>query len=380
MSTFVVFGAIYSFGTFFTAMADDFGAGSAATSMFFALTTFSCYVFGAVTGRMLDHVGPRRILVAGAAFLGLGMLLTAAAETLWVAYLTYGLGIGLAVACGYVPMIATVSAWFDRGRATALGIAVSGIGAGTLVVAPLSGALIDRYGWRTAFVALGIGGAALLLLSAALASAPAALAIDRSSPSLGTALRSPAFASMYVSMLLVAAAMFVPIVFVAPYAVSHGTSTVAAGALIGVIGVSSIVGRLMLGVLADRFGPLVVYQASYAIVAVSMLVWVSSTAYGWLVVFAAFFGTGYGGFAALAPAVLAEKFGLQGLGGVMGLLYTSAGLGGLLGPPLAGAAIDATASHTVSILGAMAAAAVAFAVLAPLGRLSAGARRAEPLT
>lgn len=379
LSTFVVFGTIYSFGTFFSAMAADFRSGSAATSMLFSLTTFACYALGAVTGHLLDRIGPRRILVTGAASLGAGLVLTAATDRLWLAYLTYGLGVGLAVACGYVPMVATVSAWFERGRATALGISVSGIGAGTLVVAPLAGLLIERYGWRAAFVQLGTGGATLLLVAAALASAPPVEAVPPPRRPRRLAARSPAFAAMYASMLLGTSAMFVPIVYLAPYAERHGTSVVAAGTLLGVIGVSSVLARLVLGVVADRLGSLTVYQGCYVLVSVSMLLWVSSTTYPWLAVFAVLFGLGYGGFATLAPAVLADKFGIEGIGGVMGLLYTSAGLGGLLSPPIAGAVLDATTTYTWSILGAMVVAALGFAALVPMPRLAAEARTASRL-
>jgi MFS family permease len=378
LSTFVVFGVIYSFGTFFSAMAADFGSGSAATSMLFSLTTFACYVLGAVTGHLLDSLGPRRILIAGAIALSTGLALTAGADRLWVTYITYGLGVGLAVACGYVPMVATVSAWFDRGRATALGVAVSGIGVGTLVVAPVAGALIERFGWRTAFVQIGVGGALLLLVAAALASSPPGLVVPERGRGMSPAARSPAFAAMYLSMLFGASAMFVPIVYLAPYAQREGSSVVAAGALIGVIGVSSVLARLILGMVADRLGSLVVYQGCYALVSLSMLLWLASPTYAWLAVFAVLFGLGYGGFATLAPAVLADTFGVDGIGGVMGLLYTSAGLAGLLSPPAAGAVLDATSSYTGPILGAMVVAALGFAALLPLSRLSSHPRVGHP--
>jgi MFS family permease len=59
-----------------------------------------------------------------------------------------------------------------------------------------------------------------------------------------------------------------------------------------------------------------------------------------LVLYAVVLGLGYGGFIALAPAVVADRFGLQGLGGILGTLYTSAAVGSLAGPPLAGLLFD----------------------------------------
>jgi hypothetical protein len=85
------------------------------------------------------------------------------------------------------------------------------------------------------------------------------------------------------------------------------------------------------------------------------------------VLFAVTFGISYGGFIALAPAVAAEVFGTQGLGAVLGALYTAAGLGGI-GLFVAGEVIDAQGSYTLAIVGGLVLVAVSTAILAPLAR------------
>ena len=163
---FVVFGIAYSFGAFFDSMAEEFGTGKGATALMFSITTagyFGLGVFVRAGGRPLwpaaadaPRCGDARRRPAGD---------VARVESIWVGYATYGSGVGVAVACVYVPMVATVGGWFVRQRTATLGIAVAGIGVGTLVLAPLSGRLIDAQGWRTAYVVLGVGGAAVLLLA-----------------------------------------------------------------------------------------------------------------------------------------------------------------------------------------------------------------------
>ena len=93
-----------------------------------------------------------------------------------------------------------------------------------------------------------------------------------------------------------------------------------------------------------------------------------------LVAFSLVLGVSYGGFIALSPAVTAEAFGTAGLGGVLGALYTSAGIGGLVGPPLAGVLIDATDDYTAAIVYAMVLSFAAFATLLAL-RIQPGGSR-----
>ena len=70
------------------------------------------------------------------------------------------------MACAYVPMVAVVGGWFERRRTLAIGVAVTGIGLGTLTVAPLAAALIGELGWRDTHLLLGLVGAAVLVVCA----------------------------------------------------------------------------------------------------------------------------------------------------------------------------------------------------------------------
>ncbi|QJY47203.1 MFS transporter [Pseudonocardia broussonetiae] len=361
----VVFGVAYSFGAFFAPMAAEFGTGSGATSLVFGVTACCWFVLGSVSGRAVDRFGPRPVLLVAALALGAGLLVTAAVRDLWVGYLTYGLGVGVAVACGYVPMVAVVGAWFERRRAIALAVAVSGIGIGTLAGAPLAAALIDAVGWRQTHVVFGIGGAALLLVCALVVRRPPAPTSGPSMP-VGELVRTVAFRSMYAATLLSSLALFVPFVFLPATALALGASAVAAAALVGVIGVSSVVGRLAMGTVAERFGRIATFRASFAVLGASFAIWFVAGSYPVLVVFAAVLGVGYGGWIALQPAVIAELFGLRGLGGVVGLVYTSGGIGALLGAPVAGLLVDVTGGYGWAIVFAGVCGVGSFLALIPL--------------
>jgi MFS family permease len=364
-STFTVFGVAYSFGAFFESMADEFGSGRGLTALFFSLTTCLYFTLGLVTGTWSDRAGPRPVLVTGAIAMGAGLLLTAAAPNIWLGLATYSIGVGVAVACGYVPMVSVVGGWFDRHRTAALGVAVAGIGAGTLVMAPTSSWLIDVHGWRGAYAVLGVGGAIVLGTCAVLAaSPPTGEGAVAPPPSLRAVAGLVAFRALYGSALLMSLALFVPFVFLTSYAEDEGVSTGLAAALVGFIGGASIVGRLLLGVIAPRFGLTRVYRSCFAVMSISFAIWlVAGDRYWLLVVFTVVLGVAYGGFIALSPAVAAEAFGPRGLGGLLGALYTSAAIGGLRGPPVAGTLIDLSGSYTPAIAVATLLTLGAFAVL-----------------
>ncbi|HEC08385.1 MAG TPA: MFS transporter, partial [Acidimicrobiales bacterium] len=154
-------------------------------------------------------------------------------------------------------------------------------------------------------------------------------------------LRIRDFALLYGATVFVSLGLFVPFVFIAAFAEDRGVGDVAAASLVGIIGGASVVGRLGLGGLADRVGAVRLFKASFVIVTLSHVIWLlAGGGYGILVLYTVVLGVGYGGFIALSPAVAALRFGLEGLGGLLGTMYTAAAIGSLAGPPLAGALID----------------------------------------
>jgi MFS family permease len=362
VAMFTSFGVAYSFGAFLLPMSAALGSGPGSTAAVFSLTTMAFFGLGALSGPAVDRFGPRRVVLFGAVAMGLGLVLTSRATSLWQAYLGHGLGVGLGVACSYVPLVAVVGGWFTRRRTLAVGIAVSGIGLGTLVVAPVAADLITRYGWRDAYLVLaGTGtvalvGCALLVQAAPLSTdAPPAPLLDR--------LRTPAYLRLYGAGLLLSIVLFVPFVHLPAYAASRGASDVAAATLVGVIGAASIVGRLALGAAAARTGVLRTYQACFALMAGSFLLWLGAPGYPRLVLFAVLLGVGYGGFVALGPALVAVLFGVRGLGGLLGVLYTSAAVGSAVGPPVAGAVIGGDGRYLPVVVASLALGTLATAVV-----------------
>lgn len=364
VSMFVVYGVAYSFGAFFKPMAHEFGASPSATSAVFSITVCLWSLLGWPSGHYADRFGPGPVVAAGALAMGAGLIATAFIRHLWVGYLTYGVGVGIGVACAYVPVVAVVGGWFLRRRNTALGVAVAGIGCGTLSVAPITAALIVRLGWRDSYVVLGIASATVLLACAAIVKRPP-VHVAPVPFKVREAIRRPAFGLLYASSLLSSMGLFVPFVFLPAFARDHGAGEVAAATLVGLIGGASVVGRLGLGAFADRMGVMKLYQACYLIVGLSFALWLFAYSYVVLVIFALVLGVGYGGYVALSPAVIVHLFGTHRLGSVLGALYTSGGVGVLMGPPVAGLIISHS-GYRWAIAFAMLTGLAAWAVLLPL--------------
>jgi MFS family permease len=348
---FVAFGIAYSYGVFLEELRAEFGAGRAVGAVFFSLTSLLYFGLGSLSGAAADRWGPRRVLLAGAAAFGAGLVITAGAGSLAVALVAYGTGVGIGVACAYVPMVALVGGWFERRRTLALGVAVAGIGLGTLTIPPATAALIEASGWRDAYLAQGIAGAAVLGVCALLV-APAPPVPGGGGVTVGEAARDGGFRWLYVASVLCSLALFVPFVHLPAYAEERGVDPVAAAGLIGAIGIASVAGRLALGALAGGM-LLRVFQGCFAAMSLSFAMWaVAGGSYAAMLAFAALLGVGYGGFVALAPAVVAARFGIGNLGAVLGALYTGPGIGSAIGPPLAGAVVDA-AGYGPAIAGAL---------------------------
>src|SRR6476661_5887395 len=159
---FAGFGSAYSFSAFVESLQKEFAASRGSVSLVFSLAGFLYFGLGVVSGPLADRWGSRLLTAVG-------MVCASLARNLMEVYVAYGLGIGLGVGCAYVPAIGAVQRWFVKRRGFASGLAVSGIGLGTLAMPPLASTLIASVGWRGAYLVLGaialvLGGGLSLLI------------------------------------------------------------------------------------------------------------------------------------------------------------------------------------------------------------------------
>ena len=363
--TFVGFGSAYTFSAFVESLQKDFAASRGSVSLVFSLAGFLYFGLGIVSGPLADRWGSRRLAVIGMLLTGGGLAIASTAHSLAEVYAAYGLGVGLGVGCSYVPVVGAVQRWFLRRRGFASGLAVSGIGVGTLVMPPLASLLIDALGWRTAYLVLGalaaVVGAGMALMiendprdrglgpdGDALQSG--AQSMRPAGASVREAIRSRRFAVLYAACLICSFGVFVPFVHLVPYAMDHGVPQSSAVLLLGVIGVGSTAGRFFLGGLADRMGRQLALLTMFVGMALALSVWALSTYFWSLAAFAFGYGVFYGGWVAVLPAVVMDHFGGRNVSAIIGVLYTSVAFGTLVGPSAAGFAFDLSHSYALPIL------------------------------
>lgn len=378
--TFVGFGSAYTFSAFVDSLQTEFGASRGSVSLVFSLAGFLYFSFGIISGPLADRWGSRRLAVLGMIVIGAGLVLAGKARSLAEVYAAYGLGIGLGVGCAYVPALGAVQRWFSQRRALASGIAVAGIGVGTLALPPLASLFITHLGWREAYGVLGwsaavIGGGMALLIvddprdrgllpDGDLPSANGATA--RYGISVSAAIRSRPFLILYAACLICSFGAFVPFVHLVPYATDHGIPPGEAILLLGAIGVGSTAGRFFLGGLADRIGRTLTLVAMVVGMAAALAIWLLSTGLWGLVAFAVLYGLFYGGWVAVLPAIVMDYFGGLNVSGIIGILYTSVAFGTLAGPSSAGWMFDVTGSYVAPIVASVVATLASAAIVSSL--------------
>jgi MFS family permease len=354
--TMVGYGAIYSYAAFADEIAASFGSSRSAVTLVYALSGGACFFISALTGPLADRIGARVLGVLGMLLVALGFLVAASASSLLELCLGYGLVIGLGVGCAYVPAVAAVQRWFSVHRGLASGLAVSGIGIGTALVPPMADWLESQGDWRFAFLvlaglsaAVGLAGAALLRPAPRAPHASPLLAPGRPAPPPDVLRRE--FGLVYLGTLLVSVPATLPHALLVSTARDLGLDRQEAVALLGLIGIGTIVGRFLLAAVADAVGRRLVFLLSCAGMAASMAGWAVATEEVGLQAFALGFGALQGGFVALLPAFVADAFGARLIGGLIGVLYTARGIALLATPPAAAAAFAWLDAHGLPLAG-----------------------------
>jgi MFS family permease len=364
----------FGFTAVFEPIASDFGWSYAQISFAASLRGLQTSFLAPVVGLLMDRWGPRRLVFAGAAIIGLGLLLLSRINSLAAFYGAFVLiAIGISTCIGVVP-IATVGNWFQRKATLATGIIVSGAAVGGLMV-PLATRLIDIFEWRTAMAIIGFGAWGILVplsllfrhkpeqygylldgdLHRKLPASEGQTSAQGNELDIGVkqVLKSSAFWHIAMGFMCHILVMNAVITHVMPYLSSIGFTRSFSSLMASAIPATSIVGRLGFGWLGDKFDKRRIAALGFVLTILGLISFgYVATAGAWMLVPSlVIIGLGYGGPVPMMPALVREYFGRVRLATILGLVMGVAALGSMVGPPLAGLAFDRLGSYQVAWFG-----------------------------
>jgi MFS family permease len=292
-------------------------------------------------GALSDRIGARTVVLCGGVLLGVGMVGASQATTLGQFQVFFGVVVGFAVGSFYAPMTATAMRWFTQHRSLAVALVSSGIGLGTLTVGPLARAVVDAYDWRVAMLVIGDLAWLVVIPAALLVRNPPPAAIG--APSTATydangreftasaALRTPQFWAIALTHFACCAAHSGPIFHMVTHAIDRGVAPLTAATVLGASGLASVTGRVLCGLLADRYGVKRTLLVGLAIQAVAVSLYLFTNAAASFYGLALVFGLAYGGVMPLYALLVREYFGERIMGTAYGAVFFVSTLGMALG-------------------------------------------------
>jgi MFS family permease len=324
--------------------------------------------FGAIAGRLVDRFGPRRLMLVGIVMAGGALIGLSFVTSLAAFYFFYGFNALGYVCGGPLPNQVLLSRWFDRARGKAMGVAYLGIGLGGALVPLLAYALTQSQGWRGALRILGVLMIVIAFPVAFFVREPPGQAPRPGAPplSLRAILSRPAFYLLMIGSMASIGAVGGTIQNLPLYLrLDRNLAQVTIDMTLSIILIGSVVGRLFMGWLADRWPKKHVMLLIYVIVALAIPPLFYAPTPAAIAVCAFLFGIGLGGDYMIIPLMAAEMYGVAIMGRVMGIVLTADSVAEALVPMIVAASRDQTGSYTTGFL--------VLVTLASIGALAVGA-------
>jgi len=367
---------LYSFGVFFKPMMEEFGWNRAMTAGAASLRSIEGGVAGPVVGWAVDKWGSRRVIVFGAIVSGIGFALMPFVNSLLGFYLAYGIIVSIGMsAMLYLPAFTVIAKWFDRKLSRALAVLAVGAGLGGLVCAPAAALVITHFGWRTAFLGMGVLiWVAVIPLAMVVRERPEdmglrpdgdppadparldggepSVAVGRADYTLKRALASSVFWVIALTLFFSSLSHSVVFVHAIPHLEDVGISRELAAFSVGLLTVVSIAGRLSFGWLGDFMDKRYLFLVAYLLQGGGVLILMNAREMTVVYLFVGVFGVGFGATVPLLASIRADYFGRAALGKIQGFMSPVTMVAGATGPYTAGHLFDTTGSYYVAFLAA----------------------------
>ena len=343
---------------------EDFGWSRATVTSGNAVGKIVLALFAFLTGWIVDRFGPRRVMLVGILLGGFALIGLSRMTSLWLFYLFYFINALAYMSGGPLPNQVLISRWFDSSRGKAMGIAYIGIGVGGMLVPLIANWLNQSFGWQNALMILGFMMIAIAFpMIWFIKDNPRSRIVDSRSEkekiSFRTILKKR---NMYLliigSMLSIAAVSGTSQNLKLFFSFDLGYTQTQSAGIMSLVLASSIIGRLLMGWLADKLPKKYVMILIFTLVSCSIPLLYAATIPGVIYLFAIIFGIALGGDYMIIPLMAAELFGVRILGRIMGIVISADVLGEALAPVLVGWLRDQSGTYTIGF-----SALIVFAVL-----------------
>ncbi len=360
---------VYTFAVFVKPLSAQFGWSRESVSLGFGLAAITLGLISPLLGRWIDRFGPRRIILPSMTVYSCAILSLALLRShLWQFYVTC-IVLGLVGnGAAHLAYSRSISTWFQRRLGMALAFVMVGAGLGAMILPVVAQAIISRAGWRAAYLSLGC---LALLLGLPLSWR---YIVERGEVRQKTApvsypgrtwqqgLRSFAFWIIVAVLFVSSISMNGAITHLSALLTDRGITAADAALCASVLGGSSLLGRIGVGWLLDRFFGARVALVVNLITAAGIFLLARASSFPAGCLAAALIGIGAGGEAAITPYLLTRYFGLRAFSTLYGLTWTFYAAAGAIGPVILGRAFDLTGSYTSLLIGLAAALALAAAL------------------
>ena len=380
----MAWGSTGAYGVFVTPLTQDMGWSRTAVSTAYSINMMVAFSFG---GWLSDRWNVRGVITVAGIITGAGWLLSGWSNDLWQVYMFYGFIAGVGLGGTATPLTTIVVRWFPQRPGTALGIIYAGFGGASAILPIIAELLISIDGWRFGFRGLSflIWGAfivgVILLREPPAATVPSSSAPQRANPGdssvsgerpsrsstqassgqgysldFKSALRTMPFWTVFAMMFCADLGLNMIMVHLVPQSIDAGIGSSIAATFLTVTGLAMMIGTMAGGVLGDQIGARRTYLGSMVLICIALIwltgsIWVTASPEVWTYyLFAVVFGLGTGGWFPQIAVLATRMFGTRELGSIFGALLVGAGLGGVVGPILAGYVFDTLGSYRIAFV------------------------------
>jgi len=367
----------YSFSIFIKPLEGSFGWSRSAIALAMSIFFLVHGATGPVLGRLCQVIGPKKVMLTGALLSGASFILVSFTKSLWYFYLIYGVLSFTLSGITFVPVSSLLAVWFERRRGTAIGLAYVGISTGGLILSPIIGAVITRFGWQYTFIMLG-----LLMWAMAL---PSVLFVIRDNPAamgllpdgdpplaplkhdtalngklpkphleegwpLAEALRSGQFWWIIIAFFLSSSGMMGVLQHQVPLISEKGIPYTSATIALGMTSATGGLGKFGLGRISESIPFKWVMAISFGMQIIGILLLLTLKSMTTLWIYAIIFGFGMGGVIVLQPLAIGKYFGLTAFGVLLGICQLSHSFGSALGSYASGIIYDHFGNYRNALL------------------------------